>query len=56
MLRFIRISSVYPEVANIIEKEISKNNNLNYKKTLDKFFSYGFGEKNNLSKELQKKL
>ena len=55
MLRFIRISSVYPEVANIIEKEISKNNNLNYKKTLDKFFSYGFGEKNNLSKELQKK-
>ena len=38
MLRFTRISSVYPEVANIIEKEISKNNNLNYKKTLDKVF------------------
>ena len=55
MLRFTRISSVYPEVANIIEKEISKNNNLNYKKTLDKVFSYGFGERNNLSKELQKK-
>ena len=46
---------MYPEVANIIEKEISKNNNLNYKKTLDKFFHMVWG-KNNLSKELQKKI
>lgn len=55
MLRFIRISSVYPEVASIIENEIRQNNDLNYKKTLNKVFSYGFGEKNNLSKELSKK-
>ena len=55
MYRFTRISSVYPEVANIIENEIRQNNNLNYKKTLNKVFSYGFGEKNNLSKELSKK-
>ena len=55
MFKFTRISSVYPEVANIIENEIRQNNNLNYKKTLNKVFSYGFGEKNNLSKELSKK-
>ena len=55
MIKFIRISTVYPIAAKNINNEISKKKNLDYNKLLKEVFLLGFGENNNITKELSKK-
>lgn len=55
MLKFTRISTIYPEAIKSIENKISFRKNYNYDKLLKKVFTFGFGEKDNITKELSKK-
>ncbi len=55
MLRFTRISTIYPEALKIIEKKITTSKKNDYDKILKDIFSYKFGESNNITKELSKK-
>lgn len=55
MIRFTRITTIYSGAAKQFNNKISKNKNLNYDQLLTKFFSFEFGEKNNLTNELTKK-
>ena len=55
MIKFIRISTVYPIAAKNINNKISKKKDLDYNKLLKKVFLLGFGENNNITKELSKK-
>ena len=55
MLRLTRISTIYPEVIKLIEKKINNKKNYNYNKLLNEIFSFGFGESDNITKELSKK-
>ena len=56
MIRFTRITTIYSGAAKQFNNKISKNKNLNYDQLLTKFFSFEFGEKNNLTNELTKKI
>ena len=55
MLKFTRISTIYPESIKSIENKISSRKNYNYDKLLKKVFLFGFGERDNITKELSKK-
>ncbi len=55
MIRFTRISTIYPEAFKSIENEINIKKNYDYDKLLKKVLSFGFGETDNLTKELTKK-
>ena len=55
MLRFTRISTIYPEALKIIKKKITSSKKNDYDKILKNIFSYKFGESNNITKELSKK-
>ena len=55
MLKFIRISTLYPPVAKLVNNKISKKKNLTYNELLREVFSFGFGENNNITKELSRK-
>ena len=54
MLKFTRISSIYPEAVKLFENKIHKKD-FSYEQLLNEVFKFGFGEKDNISKELLKK-
>jgi hypothetical protein len=54
MIRFLRISSIYPLFAKQLNKK-KKFKNLSYEKTLDKVFEEDFSISNNITVELKKK-
>lgn len=54
MIRFLRISSIYPLFAKQLNKK-KKFKNLSYEKTLDKVFEEDFSISNNITIELKKK-
>lgn len=55
MIKLTRISTAYPKAAKNINKKILKKKNLNYNELLKEVFLLGFGESNNITKELSKK-
>ncbi len=55
MLKFVRISSLYPEVARLLNRDFQKRTNLRYKRLLKKVFFFNFGEGNKITNELIKK-
>ena len=54
MLKFTRISSLYPDAVKLFKNKIYKKK-FSYKQLLNEVFKFGFGEKDNISKELLKK-
>tara|TARA_B100000242_G_scaffold294139_1_gene275066 strand:+ start:4355 stop:5500 length:1146 start_codon:yes stop_codon:yes gene_type:complete len=54
MLNFTRISSLYPSVVKLIENK-NYQKNLTYSQLLKQVLKFGFGENDNISKELIKK-
>ena len=54
MLRFTRVSSIYPNVVKLIESQIY-GKKLKYNQLLNEVLEFGFGEKDNICKELLKK-
>ena len=54
MIRFLRVSSIYPLFVNQLNKK-KKFKNLGYEKTLEKVFEEDFSISNNITLELKKK-
>ena len=53
MVKFLRISSIYPEFIKIVGKKINQNNS--YEKILSDVFDAKYSVSNYISKELSKK-
>ena len=54
MLKFLRISSLYPDILEEIEKKIDKIKNENYEELQNKIFKEMYSVSNNISKSLKK--
>ena len=54
MLRFTRISSIYPNAVKLIQSQIY-GKKLKYNQLLNEVLEFGFGEKDNISEELLKR-